>query len=84
MKEYILNMNKEIKIGGNLYSINYSPETADEILDKIIAWMEHKDHYASAHGEGIMQNDECIIDAPNLIADIVDDILKPKFIKEIE
>ena len=77
-------MNKEITIGGNLYSINYTPEAAEEIFEKIIAWMEDKKHYASSCGEGIWQSDNCIIDAPELIADIVDNVLKPKFIKEID
>lgn len=77
-------MNKEIKIGGNIYEINYTPETADAVLNKIIEWMEHSNHYAAHSGEGIMQSDNTIIDAPDLISDIVDDILQPKFIKENE
>ena len=77
-------MNKQIKIGNNIYEINYSPETADAILNKIIEWMEHPNHYAAHSGEGIMQSDNTIIDAPDLISDIVDVILQPKFIKENE
>lgn len=77
-------MTKEIRIGDCLYSIQYTPESANEILDKVIEWMQHKNHYASAHGEGIMQSDDCLIDAPQLIANIVDKILKPQFIKEID
>lgn len=77
-------MNKEIKIGDNIYKINYTPEIADAVLNKIIKWMEHPEHYAAYSGEGIMQSDDTIIDAPELISDIVDDILQPKFIKEDE
>lgn len=77
-------MNKTIKIGGNIYEINYTPETADAILNKIIEWMEHPEHYAAHSREGIMQSDNTIIDAPDLISDIVDDILQPKFIRENE
>ena len=73
---------KQIKIGHGTYEINYSPETAHAVLNKIIEWMEEPNHYASNSGEGIMQSDNTIIDAPDLISDIVDDILKPKFIKE--
>lgn len=67
---------KEIMIGDYKYEIQYSPEVADAVLNKIIEWMGK--HSASSHGEGIMQDDNCQIYAPELIADIVDDILKPK------
>lgn len=77
-------MTKEIKIGDCVYSINYTPEAADAILNEIIKWMEHPKHYAAHSGEGIMQSDDTIIDAPELISDIVDNILQPKFIKENE
>lgn len=72
---------KRIKIGSNFYEINYSSETAQKVLDEIIKWMEHPDHYASHSGEGIMQSDSTLIDAPELISDIVDNILSPKFIE---
>lgn len=69
-------MTKQIKIGGYDYEIEYSPEVAQKVLDKILKWMNE---HSSAHsGEGICQNDECLIDAPELIASIVDRILKPK------
>ena len=73
---------KKIKIGGSVYEINYTQESADAILDKIIKWMEHPSHYASSHGEGIMQDDNCLIDAPELIASIVDEILMPECIED--
>lgn len=72
-----------IKIGQSLYNIEYSQEAADRALHKILDWMQEPSHYASRCGEGIMQNDDCLIDAPELIADIVDDILKPEFIEEV-
>ncbi len=78
-------MTKEITIGERwkcIYEINYSPEVAQQVLDKVIKWMEN--HTASTSGEGIHQDDDCIIDAPELISDIVDDILKPKFLREEE
>jgi len=77
-------MNKEIKIGDCIYKVNYTSEVADAILNKIIEWMQHPSHYASHSGEGIMQSDNTLIDAPELISDIVDDILQPKFVKENE
>lgn len=74
---------KRIKIGDNFYYIKYTEEAASEIIDKIIAWMEESSHYAAHSGEGIMQGDNCIIDAPELIADIIDNILKPEYIEEV-
>lgn len=76
-------MSKEIKIGGDRnYTIEYSPETAIKVLDKIVNWMEQKNHYASHSGEGIFQDDDCQADSINLIADIIDDILIPKSLDE--
>jgi hypothetical protein len=75
-------MSKEIKIGSCVYRIEYTQEVADAVLNKVIEWMQHPDHYAAHSGEGIMQSDNTVIDAPELISDIVDDILKPKFVRE--
>lgn len=70
-------MRREIKVGGRSYTVNCSPEAAEKVLNKIIEWMEHPDHYAAYSGEAIMQSDNTLIDAPDLISDIVDDILEP-------
>lgn len=75
-------MSKEIKIGSCVYRTEYTQEVADAVLNKVIEWMQHPDHYAAHSGEGIMQSDNTVIDAPELISDIVDDILKPKFVRE--
>mgnify|MGYP002737840488 CR=1 FL=1 len=75
-------MSKEIKIGSCVYRIEYTQEVADAVLNKVIEWMQHPDHYAAHSGEDIMQSDNTVIDAPELISDIVDDILKPKFVRE--
>ncbi len=44
-----------------------------KVVDKIIAWC--KEHNCSC-GETLFQNDECMIYAPELLAEIIDDILK--------
>jgi hypothetical protein len=75
-------MEKEIIIGSNIYKIDVTTDNALNIMYKIIDWMEQPNHYAASSGEGIMQSDDTIIDAPELISDIVDNILKPKFIRE--
>lgn len=75
-------MKKQITIGSNQYNINYDPKTAMEVLNKIVEWMEDEKHYAAHSGEGIMQDDNCQIDSPELISDIVDDFLQPEPVEE--
>ena len=75
---------RKISIGGAPYIINYDNDVMLKVTEKIIEWLEDPDHYAAHSGEGIMQSDNTIIDAPDLIADILDEILKPKFIEEGE
>lgn len=70
-------MKKQIKIGDYDYEIDYTEENAFKILDAVLGWMQEESHYAASSGEGIHQSDDCIIDAPTLISDIVDDILRP-------
>ena len=77
-------MTKTITIGNEPYEIDYTPENAFTIFDRVLAWMQEKGHGASAHGEGIHQDDNCLIDAPTLISDIVDDVLKPRYLGEPE
>jgi hypothetical protein len=75
-------MTKTIKIGSCLYNIQYTPETANGILNKVIQWMEDPDNYAAHSGEGIMQSDNTVISAPECLADIVDEYLCPRFVAE--
>ena len=75
---------KIIQVGEYQYRINYSYKIAVDALDKLIEWMKEVGHSASAYGEGIMQDDNCTIDAPVLIADIVDNILKPELYENRE
>lgn len=72
----------EIKIGDSKYSILADEQAKQDVFDKIIAWMQDKRHYAAHSGEGIMQDDNCTIDAPELISDIIDDILRPSCIED--
>jgi hypothetical protein len=75
-------MTKQIKIGGTEYTIQYTPEVADQILNEIIKWMEHPDNYAASCWEGIAQNDNTLINAPDLIGKIVDNYLQPKCVSD--
>ncbi len=65
--------------------INWTQEKKDAIAEEIEKWMNEPTHTASAFGgEGIMQNDNCIIDAPVLISILIDKIIKPTYTLEDE
>lgn len=69
---------RQIKIGDIKYAVQDGPEVANQVLEKIFEWMQDERHYAAHSGEGIIQDDNCTIDAPELISDIIDDILTPE------
>lgn len=48
----------------------------------IIKCMEHPDNYAASCWEGIAQNDNTLINAPDLIGKIVDNYLQPKCVSD--
>lgn len=58
----------------------YSEDTMKEVMYEIFNFMETHNCF---HGESLHQDDDCIIYAPGVISEIIDNILKPKFIKEI-
>lgn len=47
-------------------------EIDKQIVDKLIQWYEEHNCY---DGERLCQNDECIVDAPYILADILDEFL---------
>lgn len=63
------------------YKINWTDQKRIDVCNAIETWMA-KYATASYHGEGIMQDDNCQIHAPELIADLVDDIIKPEYIED--
>ena len=67
-------MTREITIHGYKYSVNISEIEAEKIINSILKWMEN--HNCSC-GESLHQNDDCLIEAPSLVSDIIDNILKP-------
>lgn len=75
-------MTKKIKIGDCFYKVQCSPETAMSVLEAVLKWMSHPDHYSAHSGEGIAQSDNTTIDSVELVCDIVDNHLKPEFIEE--
>jgi len=62
-----------------MIKINWTPEKKEQVIKAIDAWI--KEHGASA-GEVIMQSDDCTITAPELLSDIVDDIIKPEWVPD--
>jgi len=59
--------------------IKWTDEKKEKTILAIEAWI--KEHGA-AMGEIIMQSDSCIISAPELLSDLVDDIIKPEYVNE--
>ena len=60
---------------------NWTEEKKEAVIKALENWIIK--HRAVA-GEVIMQSDDCIIYAPELISDIVDDIIKPEYDYEEE
>ncbi len=59
--------------------INWTQEKKDAVCQKIDEWLKKYDAWG---GEKIMQDDDCQIYAPELICDLVDDIIKPELSEE--
>lgn len=72
-----------MKINRYGYSVNIpeSVKIREEVFEAIIDWMVKNSAYS---GESIMQSDSCLITASELLADIVDDIIKPEIKEENE
>lgn len=67
------------KIFDSYYFVDCSLEAKDAIFKRIIKYMEET-HCTS--GECLQQSDKCIIEAPSVLSDIIDDILKPEPLKK--
>lgn len=50
-----------------------SQEQKDAIVDRVMKYYEDHD---CVFGEGLHQSDDCIIDAPGVLSDILDNIVK--------
>lgn len=71
-----------MKITEDTYTIKIpeSVQIREKVFEAILDWMVENGAYS---GEIVMQCDECIISAPQLLSYIIDDIIKPE-IKENE
>lgn len=61
------------------YKIEWTDEKRKAVCDEIEKWINK---YGAGAGEVIMQSDNCLIYAPELLSDLVDDIIKPEYIGE--
>jgi hypothetical protein len=65
----------ELKLyGGNLTAnVEITKKKKDLIVKKILEFCES---HNCTSGEHLQQNDECLLDAPDLLSDIIDNVLK--------
>lgn len=64
---------------GDIVTYNDTQEIRDAVFERVMKYfIEHEAFF----GESIHQSDDPIIDAPNVMSDIADDIIKFKFQSE--
>jgi len=61
---------------GVTVKIDDSQESVNAVFEAVVNWFKKYQCYS---GEEIMQDDECLLNAPELLADIADDTLKFEF-----
>lgn len=59
------------------YSVIYNEDSMQKVMDIIFKYMQDNNCF---HGESLHQDDDCIIYAPNVLSEIIDDVLKPKYL----
>lgn len=67
-------MKDTIKIFGDTYKVDLTQEDKDKIVQKILDWMVE---YKISCGESLHQTDNGLLESPNLVSDIIDNVLKP-------
>ena len=69
-----MNIKGEFEKYGETYTYDITDEQKDEVIKKLIEYYADQKHCLC--GEGIMQSDNSILDAPHVLADICDNIIK--------
>ena len=59
--------------------IDWTPEKKDRVCESIEKFLKEMD---CTTGECFMQSDECIIGISGIMADIIDDVIKPEWIDD--
>lgn len=74
---------REIKLDSRwekpAYVIEITEDKYEKVFDAIIKYMLDNSCFS---GETLHQDDECIIEAPSCLSDIIDNIIQPKYIGE--
>lgn len=66
-------MTRKIKVNDYFVQFEETPQLKEEVFERCLNWfIKHK----AFAGEVIMQSDEPLIDAPDLMADLADDVFK--------
>lgn len=60
------------------FELHFTPDVKEQIAAKLAEWIKQ---HGAISGEIIMQDDNCMIYAPVLISDLVDNIIKPAEVK---
>lgn len=64
-----------VVVNGTTYRIKRSAEIDADIVDKLISWYKS---VGCMYGECLMQDDEAVIQAPEILSDILDEMLRPE------
>jgi len=56
-------------------TIKYSDDIKTQVFNKVIEYMKE---YDCTSGEQLQQSDECLLAAPDILSEIIDNIIKPK------
>lgn len=70
-----VNVDTTVIVRGTQYIIKRSAEQDKKIVDTLIKW--YKD-MGCMYAECLMQDDDAVTEAPVILANILDDILKPE------
>ncbi len=62
-----------------MVTIEWTPEKKEAVIKMLDEWIRL---HGATSGEHIMQSDGCIISSPELLSDLVDEIIKPKYSDE--
>lgn len=70
-------MEKIVKYKHGSVSFDETPELKEKVYQSVLNWYIKQGHFS---GESIMQSDEPIIDAPEFLSDVADDLFKFKYL----
>lgn len=76
---------RELRLGdSSLYAVaNDNDDVRNALYERVIEWIE-QNGIAATSGEAIMQDDDCQITAPELLGEIVDNILEAREVDRMD